>query len=355
MPSPEVQTAASSPDLEFPAARGSEYAQLSRRIRQAGLLDRRPRYYAWKIAVTAVLLAAGWAAFVLVGDSWWQLAVAAYLAVMFTQVGFLGHDAGHRQILRSRKANYVIGVLHGNLGIGLSYGWWVSKHNRHHAHPNQPGADPDVSLAALAFTSDQAGAARGLFRLLFRFQAWLFFPMLLLEAVSLHVSSIRAVASRRTWYRAWETWLLALHAAAYLTAVFLVLSPVKAVVFIVVQQGLFGLYLGSSFAPNHKGMPILDASDSTSFLRRQVLTSRNVRGGWLTDLALGGLNYQIEHHLFPSMPRPSLRRSQGLIREFCQGQGLPYCETSLVASYAQALRHLNAVGQPPPAAAGAGQ
>jgi fatty acid desaturase len=345
VPSPEAQTAASSPDPALPAARGSEYAQLSRRVRQAGLLDRRPRYYAWKIAITAVLLAAGWAAFVLVGDSWWQLAVAAYLAVMFTQVGFLGHDAGHRQILGSRKANYVIGVLHGNLGIGLSYGWWVSKHNRHHAHPNQPGADPDVSLGALAFTSDQADAGRGLGRLVFRFQAWLFFPMLLLEAVALHVSSIRAVASRRTWYRAWETWLLVLHVAVYFTAVFLVLSPVKAGVFILVQQGLFGLYLGSSFAPNHKGMPILDASDSSSFLRRQVLTSRNVRGGWLTDLALGGLNYQIEHHLFPSMPRPSLRRSQRLIREFCQGRDLPYCETSLVGSYAQALGYLNSVGK----------
>jgi fatty acid desaturase len=345
VPPSEAQTAAPSPDLALPAARGSEYAQLSKRIRQAGLLDRRPRYYAWKIGITAVLLAAGWAAFALVGDSWWQLAVAAYLAVMFTQVGFLGHDAGHRQILRSRKANYVVGVLHGNLGIGLSYGWWVSKHNRHHAHPNQPGADPDVTLSALAFTEDQAGAARGLSRLAFRFQAWLFFPMLLLEAVALHVSSIRAVASRRTWYRAWETWLLALHVVVYLSAVFVVLSPVKAGVFILVQQGLFGLYLGSSFAPNHKGMPILDASDSSSFLRRQVLTSRNVRGGWLTDLALGGLNYQIEHHLFPSMPRPSLRRSQGLIREYCQGRELPYCETSLVGSYAQALRYLNAVGK----------
>jgi fatty acid desaturase len=345
VPSPEVQAAAPPPDLAEPATRGSEYAQLSRRVRQAGLLDRRPRYYAWKIAITAVLLAAGWAAFILVGNSWWTVAVAAYLAVMFTQVGFLGHDAGHRQILRSRKANYIVGVLHGNLGIGLSYGWWVSKHNRHHAHPNTPGADPDVTLSALAFTADQAGAARGLSRLAFRFQAWLFFPMLLLEAVALHVSSIRAVASRRTWYRAWETWLLALHVAAYLTVVFMVLSPVKAVVFIVVQQGLFGLYLGSSFAPNHKGMPILDASDGSSFLRRQVLTSRNVRGGWLTDLALGGLNYQIEHHLFPSMPRPSLRRSQTLIREFCQGRELPYCETSLVESYAQALRYLNSIGK----------
>jgi len=69
--------------------------------------------------------------------------------------------------------------------------------------------------------------------------------------------------------------------------VFLVLSPVKAVVFIGVQQGLFGLYLGACFAPNHKGMLILDAADRSDFLRRQVLTSRNVRGGWLTDLAMG--------------------------------------------------------------------
>ena len=142
-----------------------------------------------------------------------------------------------------------------------------------------------------------------------------------------------------------------IHFAGYLTAVFLVLSPVKAVVFIIVQQGLFGLYLGCSFAPNHKGMPILDAADRSDFLRRQVLTSRNVRGGLLTDFALGGLNYQIEHHLFPSMPRPNLRRSQTLIEAFCQQHDLPYCQASLAGSYAQALRHLNTVGRPAPGAA----
>jgi fatty acid desaturase len=328
-----------------PPRQGSDYAELSRQVRRAGLLDRRPGYYAWKITLTAALFAAGWAVFAVLGDSWWQLAVAVFLAGIFTQVGFLGHDAGHRQILRSRQANYIVGVLHGNLGIGLSYGWWVSKHNRHHARPNQHGADPDVTLSVLAFTESQARAARGLARLAFRFQAYLFFPMLLGEAASLHVASIRALASRAPRYRAWESGLLAVHVAGYLTAVFLVLPPVKAVVFILVQQGLFGLYLGSSFAPNHKGMPIMDASDRTGFLGRQVLTSRNVRGGLLTDAALGGLNYQIEHHLFPSMPRPNLRRSQALIREFCQQRDLPYCQSSLAGSYIQALRHLHSVGK----------
>jgi fatty acid desaturase len=109
------------------------------------------------------------------------------------------------------------------------------------------------------------------------------------------------------------------------------------------------VYLGASFAPNHKGMPILRQQDEHDFLRRQVLTSRNIRGGWFTDLALGGLNYQIEHHLFPSMPRPSLRSSQPLIREFCQQHGLAYCQTSLIDSYAQALRYLHAVGTEVPA------
>jgi fatty acid desaturase len=164
--------------------RGSEYAQLSRQIKEAGLLERRGGYYAWKIAATAVALAAGWAVFVMVGNSWWQLAVAAFLAVVFTQIGFLGHDAGHRQIFGSRRASYVAGILLGNLGIGLSYGWWVSKHNRHHAHPNTEGADPDIAVSALAFTAAQARASRGAARLVFRYQAYLFFPLLLGEAVS---------------------------------------------------------------------------------------------------------------------------------------------------------------------------
>jgi fatty acid desaturase len=330
----------------LPAAqRGSEYAQLSRQVRQAGLLERRSGYYIWKISATVVLLAAGWAAFVVVGDSWWQLAVAVFLAVMFTQVGFLGHDAGHRQIFASRRASYVLGVLLGNLGIGLSYNWWVDKHNRHHAHPNTEGADPDIAVGALAFTAAQARASRGMARLAFRYQAYLFFPLLLLEAIGLHVASVSALTSKAARRRSWEPVLLGVHVAGYLSVVFLVLSPVKAVVFILVQQGLFGLYLGCSFAPNHKGMPILGATGQSDFLRRQVLTARNVRGGWLTDLALGGLNYQIEHHLFPSMPRPNLRRSQALVAAFCQQKGVPYCQSSLGGSYAQALRHLNAIGR----------
>ncbi len=115
----QIQVAPASPAPR----RGSEYAELSRQVKQAGLLERRPGYYAWKFAVTIGLLAAGWAGFVVAGDSWWQLAVAVFLAVVFTQIAFLGHDAGHRQVFGTRRASYAAGILLGNLGIGLSYGW----------------------------------------------------------------------------------------------------------------------------------------------------------------------------------------------------------------------------------------
>ena len=325
--------------------RGSDFAELCRLIRREGLLDRRPRYYAVKIAVLVVLLAVGWAALFAIGDSWWQLAVAVYLSVIFGQVGFLAHEAGHRQIFRSRRANDIVGLGGGNLLIGLSYGWWISKHNRHQSHPNQLGKDPDISIAVIAFTPEQARERRGLLRAMVRYQAYLLFPLLLLEAVSVHVISVRAVLLgpvRRRWL---EGLLLLAHGAFYLTAVLLVLPPLRALAFIAVQQGLLGLYMGSAFAPNHKGMLVLSEHEKLDFFRRQVLTSRNVSGGPVVETLLGGLNFQIEHHLFPAMPRPCLRRCRTLVRAFCTQTGVFYSEKGLLGSYGDVLRTLHAAGR----------
>ena len=329
-----------------PRGRWSEYTQLSRQIKQAGLLDRRRGWYVVRVGLNLALLAAGWVSFAVLGESWWQLVIGAYLAVVFTQIAFVGHDAGHRQIFRSRRANDLIGLIHGNLLIGVSFDWWVAKHNRHHSNPNHEDLDPDISITAVAFTADQASSRHGLVRMIARYQAWLFFPLLLLEAAHLHLASIKAILRGSGRANAVEGLLLLAHVAGYVTALVLVLSPAQAVAFIVVQQGVFGLYLGCSFAPNHKGMPTLTAADELDFVRRQVLTSRNVRGSRLVDLLLGGLNYQIEHHLFPNMPRPNLRHAQPLIRGFCLQHQIDYSEASLLGSYAEAVRHLHAAGAP---------
>ncbi|MBL1106524.1 acyl-CoA desaturase [Streptomyces sp. 5-8] len=325
---------------------GSDFAGLSRRIAEAGLLQRRPGYYAVRLALVTGSFAAGWGAFFALGDTWWQLAVAAFLALVFGQVALVAHDLAHRQVFRRRRHSEIGGRLFGNLGIGMSYGWWMNKHTRHHAHPNHEELDPDVAPDILVWSAEQARASRGPARLLGGHQALLFFPLLTLEGFNLHVASVRALRSPFMKNRLLEGVLLLLHMAAFLSALFLVLSPGKAVAFLAVNQCLFGVYLGCTFAPNHKGMPTLTGEQRLDFLRRQVLTSRNVRGGRFTDVMLGGLNYQIEHHLFPSMPTVHLRRAQVIVRRYCAETGVPYHETGLIQSYREALTHLHRVGAP---------
>ena len=136
--------------------------------------------------------------FVWIGDSWWQLVSAAVLAVLMTQIAFLGHDAAHRQIFKSGRWNDWVSLVLANLFVGISYGWWQSKHTRHHANPNKDGYDPDIALTAIAFTPAMATRHRSrLLRWLVAHQGWYFFPILLLEGLSLHIDGVRRVLRPR--------------------------------------------------------------------------------------------------------------------------------------------------------------
>ena len=161
----------------------SSFTALSRMIHEAGLMRRRYGYYWTKlIGLTAMLIAAG-VVFVLVGDSWWQLALAGILALVLVQMAFLGHDAAHRQIFKSGKWNDWVSLIIANLLVGISSGWWQGKHNKHHGNPNKEGVDPDIDLAVFSLTPERIENYRSrTMRWLAMHQGWFFFPMLLLEA-----------------------------------------------------------------------------------------------------------------------------------------------------------------------------
>jgi fatty acid desaturase len=320
------------------ATTGSDFAELNRRINTAGLLEKRPGYYAVRLGLVAAAYVGGWTAFVLVGGSWWTLAVAGFLAVVFAQVALVAHDLAHRQVFRTRRPSVRAGLVAGNLAIGMSYGYWMVKHTRHHANPNHDDLDPDVGPGVLVWSRE---AARGK-GFLTAYQAYFWLPLLTLLGISLKKDSVAALFDGTVKRPRLEGALLAAHAVLYLSAVFTVLNPLQAIAFVVLHQALFGVYLGLTFAPNHKGMPHPDGSED--FLRKQVLTSRNVRGGRLVDAALGGLNHQIEHHLFPAMPTPNLRRAQPMVEAYCAELGVAHEITGLRDSYVQAFRHLHDVG-----------
>jgi fatty acid desaturase len=334
-------------ECELPDAAEShrqDFAELSRAVRAEGLLSRRRGYYGVKIGLTIGALCLLGLAVALIGNSWWNVCIAVALAFVLTQLGFIGHDAGHRQICIRRRHNDAIGLAVANLLTGFSFGWWLTKHNRHHAHTNRPDKDPDMDPGVLVYVADQLDGRGAFGRLWASAQVVLLVPLLFLEALNLHVASVVALARRRDRQALVETGLLVVHAGIFFVAPFLVLSPLRALVFIGVSQSLFGFYLGISFLTNHVGMPTVGGRDELGFLRRQVITSRNLSGSALTGFLFGGLDTQIEHHLFPAMPRANLRRARKLVRPFCLDHRISYAQQSPWRAYAQVVRHLHAAG-----------
>ncbi len=342
-PSPRILTTRSrSGDALDPT---STFTALSASVREAGLLRRARWFYLLLGAGLVLALGGAVAGFVLLGASWFQLLIAAALGLIFTQAAFLAHEASHRQVLASGRANDRLGRWVGVLGVGMSYQWWMTKHTRHHANPNRVDKDPDIRVDVVAFTEESAASQRGLLAMVTRRQGWLFYPLLLLEGLNLHVLSVRSLVERRKVDGRWlELSLLALRFAVLFGAVFWMLPLGMAFAFLGVQFAVFGLYMGTSFAVNHTGMPIIAREVRLDFFARQVRTSRNISGGFWASALLGGLNYQVEHHLFPSMARPYLARAREMVREHSRRHDVPYTETSLAAAHAAVVRHMHRVG-----------
>lgn len=320
------------------------YQNVSQVVREMGLLQRTPRYYS--LIAVGIFLALGGVitGFILLGDSWFQLLMAAALGVIFTQIAFLAHEAAHRQVLASGPANFRLArILAGS--IGMSYSWWDTKHTRHHGNPNMVGKDPDIQVDTISFLEADAAQSRGLVRMITRKQGWLFFPLLTLEGLNLHYQGIRHLVTAKKVKGRWiELGIIALRFVLLLTPIFLLLPLGMAFAFVGVQLAVFGVYMGASFAPNHKGMPIIEPGARLDFFTKQVRTSRNIAGGWWATALMGGLNYQIEHHLFPSMSRRHLAKAREIVRDYCATNDVPYTETTLIRSYGIVIAYLNRVG-----------
>jgi fatty acid desaturase len=324
----------------------SDYAVLKHRVREAGLLQKQPAYYLRLIAVNLALLAGSCVVLALIRNPWAQAADAIVLGLISGQLGFQLHDAGHHQMFVGRWKNTLVAFLTADVLLGVSYGWWVQKHNQHHANPNHLELDPDVQSPAIAYNPEQAMARRGLFRLIAKYQTFLFFPLTCLLAWSMHVASGSFLARQASRYRWLEVATLIAHGLVYLGLLTYFLGPGSALIVILLQKAAGGLYLATVFAPNHKGMLQVSEGSDLDFLRRQVLTSRNIRAHPATDFWYGALNYQVEHHLFPTMARNNIARAHHVVRDYCVEIGVPYHETSLLQSYRELLGSLHEAGAP---------
>jgi fatty acid desaturase len=323
------------------------YAELRRRVTQAGLLDRRYDYYAMRFVTALALFVAALATVPFLPDGWgWTALAAVAVGFTMTQLGILGHDAGHLAVFRRAWPNWIMGQFCLSLVLGTSFSFWRDRHNQHHVLTNDEDEDPDLELGGLfTLNADEAAKQRGLRRWATRYQAWLFVPTvtLLLDWAFRSEGWRYVLTELRGQRRTAEAALLGLSIVLWASP--LLVFGWRWLAIYVGAQWLCNLYLGLAFAPNHKGMPTWAGGTKHSFIERQVLSSCNVDPGRVADYLYCGLNYQIEHHLFPTMPRVNFGRALPIVRQFCKERELPYESLSALGAYRQALGELDRCGR----------
>jgi fatty acid desaturase len=332
----------------------SNFSQVLDLVRDAGYLKKKPSFYIIRLVVISVIASALWTgagflAWAATLNGWWMVlafAIVALLGVMSAQYGFIAHEAAHRQIFRNNKLNDWTGLILANLFAGLSYGFWLKKHNKHHQRPNQIGEDPDIAIRVLSFTTESKMSKKGIERWFSDRQGYLFPLLLLFTGFDLLLDSVAGMGrkDRSIGIRVLEFSLMLIRQFAPYVVLAIMFGPFWAMAMWFVMMMSFGFFMGAAFAPNHKGMPLVEKDSSLDFFSRQVLTSRNIKGSWLKDNLMGGLNYQVEHHLFPSMARPFLRKTHAIVSEYCRQNDVTLVEMNLFSSYMVIMKHLNKVG-----------
>jgi acyl-lipid Delta6-acetylenase / acyl-lipid (9-3)-desaturase len=344
------------------------YRDLRSKLIAAGMFNASPLYYTFKVVSNLAIVAT--AAFCAIYfDSFAMHMIGAVLLGLFwQQCGWLAHDFLHHQVFKNRVYGDLMGIIIGDLFQGFSVQWWKTKHNSHHAVPNliassvdAADGDPDIdTLPILAWSLKMAEQAKNnpTARFLIRWQAVFYFPVLLFA---------RLAWAQQSWVFVWggagqhsvkcaskdrlhmkfpmlERICLILH-YAWILAIMYHMPLFNALAFFVVSQTSCGLMLALVFGLGHNGMAVYPAEQRPDFWKLQVTTTRNVTSNLFTDWFCGGLQYQVDHHLFPSLPRHNLGKVHKLVESFCKEHGVTYHEADMFVGTWEVLTHLGDVSK----------
>ena len=322
-----------------------DYIELKKELEAKGLLNYTPVYYFF-IFLTYVLVLAVCFWVIFYFNNWLAtILISIPIAFVGMQFGYLGHDAGHRSISKNEFLNELIGHFSHSLFIGLSFNYWKFVHNQHHAEPNHPELDPDIKEdKPFSLTKLKVNQRKGLARVITRYQSYLLFPAFLLLMFTKRIKSLKHIMAGKK-YTMMDIISITTHVLLFFTVIPYFIGFLKAITLYLIVSMQIGFYFGFAFIPNHVGMTILTGNEKISFIEKQVLTSRNIKSGWFLNLISGGLNYQIEHHLFPHISRKNLPKAKTIVKEFCARKNLPYKDSSLTEAWKDVFAYLDDIGK----------
>lgn len=301
---------------------------LCKQLEDDGLFDADPIFYTGKVIellsilfVTLYLL-----------NTHWHLS-AFMMGLFFQQAGWLAHDFAHTQVTHKYKPIFV--TLLGTVAQGFTGEWWIPKHMMHHARPNAVDEkngkpwDTDIDTAPFIYWTNLLLNSKTNPSFMLKYQGYILWLILPFSKFVWDFNSLVATYKRRAWGQ------VGLSIAHHGVIILLLGLP-----YYIVSRLWGGFLIGWVFIMSHNGTEYYLRPD-VPFYESQIRTTRNVSPDWFMTWFTGGLNYQIEHHMFPKLPRHSLPKVATKVRGICERHGFDYIVMGMVECSMHLTSYLN--------------
>ena len=325
-----------------------DFRQLRSTAEQMGLFKPSFLFYAAVLTHIMVLEVLAYLTLYYFGTGWLPFIVSILLyATMQVQVCFSSHDFGHLSVFHNRTWDHFFHFFTLGFLKGLSPVWWNQMHYQHHAKPNVLDKDPDVRLDKLFVVGEvmpvEVAKSRKHLSVPFQHQHKYFFivgPPLLFP-VYFFITCLNYIYKRRLW-------LDAVLMVVYFVKFFYFMVPMVgwgwAIFYYEVFKILESIWFTWVAEANHLPMNIEHDADQP-WLKLQLAATCDFEKSFFNDWFTGHLNFQIEHHLFPMMPRHNLYKIQPLARSLCKKHDIPFIIKPLMTSFVDLVKSLKHSGE----------
>jgi fatty acid desaturase len=311
------------------------WSQLKEEVSKEGLLAKAPV----RGSVEMIIVFSAFLFVMFTLDIFHPLFSAALMVIVMIRSTYLAHDLIHNQYF-SKNVDRKFSYIFGNFILGLSANWWRYAHNLlHHIYTNVRSKDADIKAVGGVFVGKRDWGE--LFHKNQKILYWFLLPFI---SVSFLYQTIKFSLKHKRWF---ELSIVFSHFLIPYYAYNSFMFSNEAIMFLVAMYMGYGLFLGLVVITNHIGCEIIEDEESKNgvhWLDLQTRTSRNIKGGWLIHFMCGGLNTQVEHHLFPTAPRFYLLKVADITEKFCRKHGITYYATTLPQAYKEIYEELDGKG-----------
>lgn len=306
---------------------------LTTKVKEEGLLDKKPI----RGSIEMIIVLSAFVFTLSLVDKIDPILNALMMVIVMLRSTYVAHDLVHSQYF-SRKLNLKFSLIYGNFILGLSINWWKYAHNTlHHTYSNIASKDEDIKAIGGAFAGRRNWGS--FFHDNQHILYWFLLPLIIVSF--LQQSIVYCTAKKKI------VDLLIIMGHFLIPYYIYITSPDEALLFLAIMYGVYGFIFGLVIMTNHYGCEVIedDVAKDIKWLDLQTRTSRNVKGGSLIHFIYGGLNTQIEHHIFPKAPRFNLLKIAKITKEFCLEHHITYYETSPLQAYVEVYQELAGNGQ----------